>query len=269
MSDYLPVEEWLHLAQRLHVGQKQRVRHCGLTPAMDVYNHDDRWSAYCHRCHTAGNRRKLHQSVNSVRVDENRVSAVPTDALHISQVSGFLQKQIWNLLVQKGCPVGVIPEESIWYSASSNRILLRQGKQALGRALSPRQLPKWLAFGDWYQKPRMWWTRWTPEAQVLVLCEDTLSAYKIAKSVATFSPNSQVSIAATLGTVLTKETLPLVVGRTVVCMYDGDDAGAVGSREMKKRLAVFGGEFYDKRPAKGDPKNMTLEEIHESIKEYY
>lgn len=263
MSNYLPEEEWLHLAQRLHVGQKKRVRHCGSTPAMDVYNHDDRWSAYCHRCHTAGNRRKLHQSVNSVRVDENRVQPVPTDALHISQVSGFLQKQIWNLLVQKGCPVGVIPEENIWYSASSNRILLRQGKQALGRALSPQQLPKWLAFGDWYQQPRIWFTQWSSSGP-LVLTEDALSAYKISRAMR-LAP-TPVAVAATLGTVITKECLPLVIGRQIICMYDGDEAGAVGSREMKKRLAVFGGEFHDKRPAKGDPKNMTLEEIYESIK---
>lgn len=257
----LPPDEWLHLAKRLAVGQKRRVRHneerdC----AMDVYNNSDSYSAYCHRCHMPGWVPKQHQSIQTARVDVDRVQAVPADSLHLSQASLYEQSRIWKLLVQKGCPPGIIPEECIWFSREQNRILLRSGSQALGRALSTLQQPKWLAYGEWFQRPRIWWTRYR-DAGPMVLAEDVLSSYKVAKAIEVYAPESSVSVAAVLGTVLTSTSLPLIAGRDVLCMFDGDEAGRIGSEALKKRLAVFGGTFKDVRPEHGDPKNMTLEEI--------
>ncbi|AZF94935.1 DNA primase [Pectobacterium phage Phoria] len=257
----LPPDEWLHLAKRLAVGQKRRVRHneerdC----AMDVFNKGDSYSAYCHRCHQSGWVPKEHQQLNAVRVDEDRVQAVPADCLHITQARQYEQRRIWELLVQKGCPPGIIPEEVLWFSRSSNRILLRQGLLAQGRALSPQQQPKWLMYGDWWNQPRIWWTRYRG-AGPMVLVEDVLSSYKVAKAIELYAPESSVSVAAVLGTVVTSASLRLVAGRDVLCMFDGDSAGAVGSRELQQRLAVFGGSFVDIRPEQGDPKDMSLEEI--------
>ena len=265
MADKLPPEDWLPQAKELHVGQKRRVRHGFETSAaMDVYNNGDSWSAYCHRCHLAGWVPKQHQQLNQVRVDESRVQPVPADALHISQASPYLQKQIWQLLIQKGCPPGVIPEEHIWHSQSANRILLRQGLQALGRALSARQSPKWLQFGSWWNQPKVWWTRYR-DAGPMVLVEDALSSYKVAAAIQHYAPESSVSVLATLGTTLVPSLLPMVMGRDVICMYDGDAAGSVGSAGIKRRLAVFGGRFTDLRPEHGDPKDMTLEALYEKI----
>lgn len=257
----LPPDEWLHHAKRLAVGRKRRVRHneerdC----AMDVWNNGDSYSAWCHRCHLSGWVPKQHQQLNVQRVDPDRIGPVPADCLHITQASGYEQSRIWKLLTEKGCPPGVLPEEHLWFSRSTNRILLRQGLQGLGRALSPLQQPKWLAFGDWWNKPRLWWTRYR-DAGPMVLAEDVLSSYKVAKAIEVYAPESSVSVAAVLGTVLTSTSLPLIAGRDVVCMFDGDAAGAEGSAALKRRLAVFGGTFRDARPAHGDPKNMTLEEI--------
>ena len=257
----LPPDEWLHLAKRLAVGQKRRVRHneerdC----AMDVWNNGDSWSAYCHRCHMPGWVPKEHQQLNVQRVDPDRVSPVPADCLHITQASQYEQRRIWELLVQKGCPPGIIPEEVLWFSRSSNRIVLRQGLLALGRALSQQQQPKWLMYGDWWNQPRILWTRYRG-AGPMVLVEDALSSYKVVKAIELYAPESSVSVAAVLGTVVTSASLRLVAGRDVLCMFDGDSAGAVGSRELQQRLAVFGGSFVDIRPEQGDPKDMSLEEI--------
>jgi DNA primase len=95
----------------------------------------------------------------------------------------------------------------------------------------------------------------------MVLVEDVLSSYKVAKAIELYAPESSVSVAAVLGTVVTSASLRLVAGRDVLCMFDGDSAGAVGSRELQQRLAVFGGSFTDIRPEQGDPKDQSLEEI--------
>lgn len=257
MSNRLPPDEWLPQAKALHVGQKRRVRH-GFEPtaAMDVYNNGDSWTAYCHRCHRSGWVPKEHQRLNQVRVDEDRVQPVPADVIHLSQASRYEQRRIWELLVLKGCPPGVIPEEVVWYSRTANRILLRQGLQALGRALSAAQSPKWLQFGQWYGVPKVWWTRYR-DAGPMVLVEDALSSYKVARAIEHYAPESNVSVLATLGTTVVPSLMPSLVGRDVLCMYDGDTAGANGSTGVKRRLAVFGGGFKDIRPVRGDRKSVV------------
>ena len=100
----------------------------------------------------------------------------------------------------------------------------------------------------------------------MVLVEDALSSYKVAKAVQHYAPESSVSVAAVLGTVVTSASLKLIAGRDVLCMFDGDEAGRLGSVELKQRLAVFGGRFVDIRPERDDPKDMTLEAIWESLR---
>src|SRR5690606_25852829 len=47
--------EWLAQAKAVPVGQKRRVRHgAERTLALDVWNNEDSWSAFCHRCHESG-----------------------------------------------------------------------------------------------------------------------------------------------------------------------------------------------------------------------
>lgn len=267
MRERLPPDEWLGAAKSLSIGQKRRINHgCGKTAACDVFNQVDCWSAYCHRCHIPGWVPKEHQRLRpQVQEDPTRVSPVPADALHISQASAYEQRKVWELLIQKGCPPGVIPEEFIWLSRSTNRILLRQGLRALGRALNAAQQPKWMMYGAWWNHPRLFWTRYR-DAGPMVLVEDALSSFKVAKAVEHYAPESSLSVVATLGTVVTSESLKYVQGRDVYCMYDGDSAGAYGAAGLRRRLNVFGGAFYDVRPTVGDPKDMSLQEIAEWLK---
>lgn len=260
----IPKEEWLDAAKRLAVGQKRRIRHgCGRTPALDIYNSGDCWSAYCFRCKERGWVPKEHQTLTIRQEDTSRVHPVPATALHISQASQYEQKQIWDLLIRKGCPPGIIPEEMLWYDKSTRRILIRQGRIALGRALSEQQSPKWMGYSDTGRIPPLFWTRYQAAEPTgpVILVEDSLSALKVAKAVQHYAPESSLSVAAVLGTVVVPASLRLILGRDVMCMFDGDAAGKAGSDELKKRLSVFGNAFYDMRPRTGDPKDMSLEEI--------
>jgi len=240
---------------------------------MDVYNNEDSWSAWCFRCHAGGRVQKEHQTLRKPVQDTDRIGPIPADTIHLNDTYGFEYAQIWRLLTQKGCPPGVIPGESIWYSRSARRIMLLYGRRALGRAIDPNRQPKWLMYGDWHGAPKLWVTRapaggMAPAPGVRstwALTEDALSAYKVAKAISTFAPSSSVCVAATLGTALTDRTLPLFMNSDILCLYDGDDAGLEGFRGMRQRLAVFGSTVQDLRPATGDPKDRPLEELWTAI----
>lgn len=271
MADRLPPDEWLGAAKSLHVGQKRRVRHtCGRTASMDVYNHADSWSAYCFRCKESGRVTKAHQSVRVAQEDTSRTSPVPATAIHISQASQYVQKRIWEFLISKGCPPGIIPENMLWYIPEVQRLLIRQGTTAFGRALNVEQLPKWLRYGDYSTQSQLFWTRYqgAEETAPVVLVEDCLSALKVAKAISIYAPESSIDVTGTSGTSLNPASLKTLMGRDVICMYDGDPAGEQGSRALRRRLAVFGGAYSDRRPAGCDPKDLSLENIYETLKEF-
>lgn len=263
---HLARADWLHHAQRLAVGQKRRVRHgTERTAAMDVWNQADRWSAYCHRCHLSGVVYKEHQQVRRAIIDPDRVSPVPADALRLSEAWDIELRIAWSLLIEKGCPPGVIPDEVLYWSRQARRVLLRLGPVALGRAVDPNRLPKWLPYGAWQGLPMVWTTRQGAGAMVLV--EDALSGYKVAKAIDTFAPESSACVVATLGTRITDRFLPYCINRPLVGMYDGDGAGARGFADMRRRMGVWGYPVLDRSPDKGDPKNMELAAIFAKLED--
>jgi hypothetical protein len=119
--------------------------------------------------------------------------------------------------------------------------------------------------GKWFGQPKAWWTRYR-DAGPMVLVEDALSSYKVAKAIEHYAPESAVSVLATLGTTVVPGLIPVLAGRDIICMYDGDRAGADGASSVRRRMAVFGGKFVEARPESGDPKDMTLENLYERIK---
>lgn len=259
-------EEWLKQAQQLSIGQKRRIMHgCG-SASLDVYNNDDCWSAYCFRCHDSGRVNKVHQSIIRRVQESNHIQPVPETVMKLSDATPYEQQRMWAMLVQKGCPPGVIPEELLCYERSVNRLMLRQGDQALGRALDSWRTPKWLAFGAWFGKPMVWQTR--AGAGVTVLAEDALSSYKVAKAIELYAPGSSVRVIATLGTRITEAFLPYVAGDTILCMYDGDKAGLDGFHAMRQRLRVWGKPVLDLRPPIGDPKNNDLATLAERLEKW-
>lgn len=272
-------EEWLAAAQALPVGGKRRIKHgFEATAAMDVWNNEDSWSCWCHRCHEGGRVAKQHQRVRRAVVEPDRVSPVPATVIPLEEASRWEQQRAWNLLCRKGCPPGVIPEEVLWYERSVDRLMLRSDDVALGRALDSLRTPKWLPYGAWHGKPMMWSTRTSAEetehadsAELgsLILTEDALSAYKVAKAIDIYAPKSSLDVCATLGTSITDRFLPYCLGRpAVLCMYDGDPAGLRGYRGMRQRLAVWQQPVVDLRPEHGDPKNNDLAAIAEALQKW-
>lgn len=264
-------DDWLKQAQQLSIGQKRRVRHgAEASNAMDVYNNDDSWSAYCHRCHEGGRVDKVHQSILRRVQEVDRVTPVPATVIRFADATQYEQNRMWSLLIQKGCPPGVIPEELLWYERSVNRLMLLHGSgpdtQALGRALDSWRAPKWLPYGAWFGKPMVWQTR--AGAGVTVLAEDALSSYKVAKAIELYAPGSSVRVIATLGTRITEAFLPYVAGDTILCMYDGDKAGLDGFHAMRQRLRVWGKPVLDLRPPVGDPKNNDLATLAERLERW-
>lgn len=269
--------EWLAEAKRLGVGGKRRIRHgAERTNALDVFNNADSWSCYCHRCHENGWVPKEHQQLRTAVVEPDRVQPVPATALRLAQATAYEQRRIWELLVRKGCPPGVLPEDVLWFDRASQRLLIRSGNLALGRALDDNRLPKWLPYGEWHSLAMVWQTRVCAEAMapapgakpVWVIAEDALSAYKIAKAVELYTPNRFLNVVATLGTSVTDRFLPYIAGHEVVCMYDGDIGGQRGYEAVKRRLAVWGQPVHDCRPIEGDPKNHDLAEIAARLEKF-
>lgn len=269
-------EEWLSAAQALPIGSKRRIKHgFETTAAMDVWNNEDSWSCWCHRCNEGGRINKQHQRVRRTIVEPDRVAAVPATVIRLADASRWEQQRVWNLLCRKGCPPGVIPEEALWYDRSVDRLMLRSDDVALGRALDSHRLPKWLPYGAWHGKPMMWSTRTGAEETEpadsaplgsLILTEDALSAYKVAKAIDTYAPRSSLDVVATLGTSITDRFLPYCLSRpAVLCMYDGDPAGLRGYRGMRRRLDVWQQAVVDLRPEQGDPKNNDLAVIAERL----
>lgn len=275
----IPRQEWLAAAQALPIGGKRRVRHgFEATAAMDVYNQEDRWSCYCHRCHEGGVVWKQHQRVRRAVVEPDRVAPVPAGVIRLAEASRYEQQRVWELLCRKGCPPGVIPEEVMWYERTVDRLMLRSEDVALGRALDGYRLPKWLPYGAWHGKPMVWSTRTSAGATEpadsaplgsLILTEDALSAYKVAKAIDIYAPGSSLDVCATLGTTITDRFLPYCLQRpAVLCMYDGDAAGLRGFRGMRQRLDVWGQSVLDMRPEAGDPKNNDLAVLAERLEEW-
>lgn len=264
----IPRSEWLMQAQHLCIGQKKRIRHnkeC--TAAMDIYNNDDSWSCWCHRCKDGGRVWKEHQHVRVARVDEDRVQAVPADALRIRDATPYVQRQIWKLLISKGIGPEVIPEEILWWSPTANRLLLIWQGRALGRALSPLQQPKWLMYGEWAGQPRVWFTLFNASSPV-VITEDALSAHKLSHALAQY--HTAVSVMSCLGTRLTERALALLIQnqtKQIICMFDGDRAGASGADGVRQRVRPFGIQFDEVVLADGyDPKDLTMAELQALVR---
>jgi len=266
--EFLPPEEWLSEAQRLPVGRRKRVRHNFESDCAMVVGHDsDEWWAYCHRCHESGKVQKTHQFVRSGPQEAARVAAVPADTIHISNAGRFEQQRIWNLLISKGISPGIIPEDQLWYSRSTTRIVLRYGSQGLGRALSPGQTPKWVQYGRWAQQG-MWIAQYAGETAPVLVVEDALSAYKVAYAMR----DCALTVATVLGTRMTPDMLVFLVNnqtKDLLCMFDGDRAGDRGMEAFRTRSRPFGIRLQNVPVPRGlDPKDLQVESIRELLRDY-
>lgn len=245
--------EWLHLAKQLPVGGVGRHYHgAERRPNLVVKNLQDRYTCWCHSCHSGGVVQKEH-----VRLTD-APEVVPS-----TKDVGFLRgidtsrpdpnvpfKEIVTYLHSKNMTLEYLKQFNPQWSANQQRLVLSSPDQVLGRDITGRSKSKWFRYSG-----ERSYVRGTAEPfrPTVILVEDLFSAAKGQY----FCPPSVLMVAMT-GTVLYDDLLVelLKVGR-VYLMLDADKAGAEGMLKAKNTLKLFGKDVHDVSLPEGlDPKDM-------------
>ena len=247
----LPAEEWLAQAKHVPLGQSRRVRH-GSEPdsAMVVRNEAGKWSAYCHRCHLGGGVRK--ELVQLLPAPVQLPSRNPGRL--VAPEESQLYSQIVCMLQSKGVSLVSTRYATPRLSVQDSRLVLTTRDGQIGRALSPRQSPKWWQYRD------VGFMRGRPgefRGADVVVVEDFFSALKIGFYVPRVLP------VASLGTRIRPELLSrLLEARSVRMMYDGDAAGADGWAAAHRKLSLVGiPNTRLELPPGQDPKDLKPVEL--------
>ena len=129
--------EFLEQAKKVPVGQKRRVYH-GAEPtrAMDVFNNDDSWSCYCHRCRETGYVRKQYvEEVVEVQPQFRKYLSTP-DCISLSELYK-LDKRKYNRLVlllhDKGMSSITIDSLKPMYNTKDDRLVFKFKDIHIGR----------------------------------------------------------------------------------------------------------------------------------------
>ena len=258
--------EWLDLAKKVPVGQKRRHFHgAELTRALDVYNNEDSWSAYCHRCHTSAKVRK--QFVERVDVTQpiyrrylDKDCLITLEQLHDKHLFKF--KTLVKLLHDKGMSTVTIDDLSPMYNTKDDRLVFRFKGVDIGRDCTGLSPAKWLIYDNpdregfvYLQGKNPYCTR-----EPVILTEDLFSAQKIRY----YTGYSTMCL---LGTKFPNETVQFLLERQAVTATDGDPAGWKARRLINSRCELFGIPCFSADIPDGlDPKDMTPEALIETFK---
>jgi hypothetical protein len=262
----LPMEEWLHLAQRLPVGSTSRTFHGRETrPNLIVGHEHSHYWAYCQACKEGGKQTKDHVLVTGTKAPATSTDlSLPRDLIMVSKCDLFTQESIAHFLAKKCMDMLYMPE--LWYSAERKRLLLHTKQGWIGRDLTGNSHQKWLTYsrGCDYLCNNM--------APNVVLVEDAFSWIKVDHALSSLLTTSHTvstppvwSAACLLGT----EVRPSLLNRllsagtnTVMFLLDGDTAGYRGATRGVRLLKPFLNSVRSTHPPPGlDPKDMQLREL--------
>lgn len=288
---------WLSACKRLAVGQTQRYRCCGRTPAAVLYNKPESWQMYCHRCKQTAVERKQFVSLVQPQVLP-RVLPAPAHLIRVSQASAEIKAHAYSFMVSKGLMPDML-EDALW-SEELKRLVFQTGSGTyIARAMHSYQQPKWLMLGGMQSyaiapaqvglvQPNAPTTHSAQitlptsavaapvgragdlstalaDATLLILTEDYLSSRKIAYCAERY-PQSGGTLTckavALLGTRLSLQLKSAIVqaNKPVLLMLDGDPAGDSGTARISLELRPFVPVSSYQIPGK-DPKDMTVQEI--------
>lgn len=257
----LHTSEWLADAKKVPVGQKRRVYHgAELTAAMDVWNNEDSWSCYCHRCHVGGKVYKQYLQ----RVDEgapvfrkylNKRDLVTLDTLH--QTDNWKYKRVIKLLHDKGMSTVTVQDLKPMYNTVDDRLVFQFQGVGIGRDCTGRSGAKWLKYHCddplgyvHLQGQNSYQTR-----EPVILTEDLFSAQKIRY----YTGWSSLVL---LGTNFKNDIAHFLLDKLPVIATDGDKAGDDARRTIHTRCELFGIPVQDVHVPRGlDPKDMQPTEL--------
>lgn len=250
--------EWLPLAERLPVGQQQRVMHdCGRTPSLIIRRSVGKLTAHCFRCKGWGSKileMRVHPSLREPEAVKQ--FKLPHE---YGMPTGYHRLRMYQFLASKGIDAKMVPDGTL-YSFQHNRVAFRVNEGLVVARTMADAVPKWVQ----YQDPVYglgYGVRIGIGTGVTVLTEDWLSALKVGYS-------TGHKVIALLGTSITREveSLLLADNQPVLIMLDADRAGRAGALAALKQLRFLGiicRIVY--LPDGKDPKDLQVQELRELL----
>lgn len=251
-------EDWLHIAKRLHIGGRVRVRHGRERRSnMTIGNEGDHYWAYCQACKESGKEMKEHVRITDVRAPaESHSLVLPDDMVKVLDADKAVQDAVLGFLASKNMDAQYLPE--LWFSRSRCRLLFMHGCEWLGRDTTGASMQKWLTFNGSNHLAG-------PEIVLrkVVVVEDPFSYYKVRWAL----QDHGVAVFSSLGTKMSDQLLvKLMTTGDVIFFYDDDAAGHRGAATESHRLRALGVRAVARCATQGrDPKDMAIEEIRKHI----
>ena len=261
--------EWLDQAKAVPVGQKRRVKHgAEATAAMDVYNNEDSWSAYCHRCHESSKvhkqfLQKVDTSVPVLRKYLDYSALVSLQELAATHPEKY--KAMVVLLHTKHVSTTILKPYKPMYCLTDDRLVFRFKGVDIGRDCTGRSSMKWFKYHTPEQRGFVYLQgKDVPTTgEVIAACEDLFSSMKI-------THYTGLSTMCLLGTRFEDEKVTFVISRNARLLgaQDGDAGGDDCSRLMYHRCSSLGIPYKRLQvPAGLDPKDMLPVDLIKLIEE--
>ncbi|WWO60236.1 DNA primase [Xanthomonas phage SB3] len=271
MAEWMPPEEWLATAQRLLVGRKsaRMQHHCGVDDSIMLTSEGGVLSAYCHRCDTFGRYQEQESTADMLA----RLAAEKEATDLVRQSVELPEPRVYTLsewpkadalwFYKMGLSPQKIAQLGLYWCPKIGRVVLPitvDGRVVFWTARSQTRSPKWL--GPRVDKVGL--VARYGQGNLIVLCEDPLSAFKIGLVTEAWS---------LLGTKLRPSTAMELArdGRPVVVWLDDDkgrknlkNPGQDSAAKIRQQLGVLGVETRNVTSDR-DPKYYEPEYIKEKL----
>lgn len=241
--------EWLDQARKVPVGQKRRVFHgAEHTAAMDVYNNEDSWSCYCHRCHDSG--KVYKQVIQKVKEDtpiyRKFYNIKDTCSLQdLAKDHKDKYTRLVRLLHEKGMSTALINPYNPRYNLKDERLCFVIDGVAVGRDCSGNSTAKWLMYHNDDPKGFVYLQgqKTGKTCEPVIMVEDLFSAIKV-KHYTGFSTlwlqGTRISDECIRLFIETKGEQSLYNQKHAVLCLDSDSAGYAGANTIRSRFSLFG-----------------------------
>ena len=275
--------EWLGQARKVPVGQKRRVFHgAEHTAAMDVYNNEDSWSCYCHRCHASG--KVYKQVIQKVKeaAPVYRKFYNPKDTCSLRQLASTQRHKydrLVMLLHHKGMSTALIEPYKPRYNLKDDRLCFVIDGVAVGRDCTGLSTAKWLMYHNDDPKGFVYLqgSKIGKTCEPVIMTEDLFSAIKV-KHYTGFSTlwlqgtrisDECIRLFITSGNDdrVQSRTNRSIKNRTAVLCLDADSAGYAGANTIRSRFNLLGLPVSKVDiPVGLDPKDLDHKELIQHFK---
>lgn len=262
MSVRIEASEFQHIAEALQVGRSIRAAHCGDKKTMIVTREAGRLHAHCFRCDGSGEVRQQESLEDKLRrmAQERNADARARVSLELPEPRVYTLSEwprdaaLW--LYKAGFSPSMIDKLGAYWCPLLGRVVLpvmEDDRAVFWQARSIKRQPKILS----PEMPRRGVVGRYGRGDTLVLCEDTLSAYKVGQVTEAWS---------LLGTKLLPAPAAEIIasGRPVVTWLDNDEAGKRGAAQIQRALRAYGISVRNVVTPK-DPKQYSRAYIEEKI----